>query len=56
MPAERQAAGLEARLAHAEHTRVALTPARGRGQRQITDEATLLEAMNHVLKAQRVEG
>jgi transposase len=54
--AERQAAGLETRLAHAEQKLTALTPARGRGKRQITDEATLLEAIDHVLKAQRVEG
>ena len=56
MHAERQAAGLEARLAHAEQKLVALTPARGRGKRPITDEAPLLEAINHVLKEQRVEG
>jgi transposase len=54
--AERQAAGLETRLAHAEQKLAALTPARGRGKRQITDEATLLEAIDHVLKVQRVEG
>ena len=54
--AERQAAGLETRLAHAEKKLAALTPARGRGKRQITDEATLLEAIEHVLNAQRVEG
>ena len=54
--AERQAAGLETRLAHAEQKLAALTPARGRGKRQITDEATLLTAIEHVLKAQRVEG
>ena len=53
--AERQAAGLATRLAHAEQKRAALTPARGRGKRQSTDEATLLEALDHVLKAQRVE-
>jgi transposase len=54
--AERQAAGREKRLAHAETTLAALTPARGRGTRQISDEATLLEAMAHVLKEQRVDG
>jgi transposase len=54
--AERQAAGLETRLAQAEQKLTALTPARGRGKRQITDEAPLLEAIAHVLKAQRVEG
>src|SRR6266704_581167 len=54
--AEQQAAGLETRLAHAATKLVALTPARGRGKRQITDEATLREAIDHVLKEQRVEG
>ena len=38
--AERQAAGLEKRLATAEQKLAALTPARGRGKRQITEEAT----------------
>ena len=54
--AARQAAGLEARLAHAETKLAALTPPRGRGKRQITDEATLLEAIDQVLKAHRVDG
>jgi transposase len=54
--AAQQAAGLETRLAHAEKKLAALTPARGRGKRQITDEATLREAIDHVLKEQRVEG
>jgi transposase len=54
--AERQVQGLETRLAHAEKKLAALTPARGRGKRQITEEATLLAAIDHVLKAQRVEG
>jgi len=54
--AARQAAGLETRLAHAEPQLAALTPPRGRGKRQITDEATRLEAIDHVRKAQRVEG
>lgn len=54
--AARQAAGLETRLVHAEKTLAALTPPRGRGKRQITDEATLLEAISTVLKAQRVGG
>ena len=34
----------------------ALTPPRGRGKRQITDEATLVEAIDLVLTAHRVEG
>ena len=54
--AARQVAGLETRLAHAEQQLAALTPPRGRGKRQITEEATLVEAIDHVLKAQRVEG
>ena len=56
VPAERQAAGLETRLAHAEHKLAALTPARGRGKRQIPDEATLVETIEPVLNSQRVEG
>ena len=52
----RQAIGLEKRLTQAEQQLVALTPARGRGKRQFTDEAPLLEAIDHVLKAQRVDG
>jgi len=56
MHAQQQAAGLETRLAYAETTLAALTPPRGRGKRQISDEATLLEAIDEVLKAHRVEG
>ena len=56
MHAQQQAAGLETRLAHAEKHLAALTPPRGRGKRQITDEATLLAAIDTVLKAQRVDG
>ena len=54
--AARQAAGLETRLLHAEEKLAALTPPRGRGKRQITDKATLLEAILSVLKAHRVDG
>src|SRR5215471_15060824 len=54
--AERQTAGLEKRLATAEHKLAALTPARGRGKRQITEEATLVAAIAKVLKEQQVEG
>ncbi len=54
--AERQTAGLEKRLAHAEQKLAALTPARGRGKRQIREEAPLVEAIDHVLKEQRVDG
>jgi len=48
--------GLEKRLAHAEQKLASLTPARGRGTRQIREEATLAEAIDHVLKEQRMEG
>ena len=54
--ANHQAAGLDKRLRHAETALAALTPPRGRGKRQITDAATLVEAIALVLKAQRVEG
>src|SRR5262252_9926740 len=54
--ANQQAAGWEKRLHHAETALTALTPPRGRGTRQITDEATLVEAINRVLTDQRVDG
>ena len=54
--ANRQAAGLDKRLRHAETALAALTPPRGRGKRQITDEVTLVEAIALVRKAHRVEG
>ena len=54
--ATQQAAGLDKRLHYAETQLTALTPPRGRGKRQITDEATLVEAIAHVLTAHRVEG
>jgi transposase len=54
--ADQQAAGLEKRLCHAETKLAALTPPRGRGKRQITDEATLMEAMALVLQEHRVDG
>ena len=53
--ANHQAAGLATRLRHAETPLRALTPPRGRGKRHITDEATLVEAMDLVLTAHRVE-
>ena len=56
MPAAQQTAGLEKRLATAAKKLAALTPARGRGKRQITDEVTLVEAMDNILKEQRVAG
>jgi transposase len=55
MHANHQAAGLEKRLRHAETQLMALTPPRGRGKRQITDEATLVEAIDRVLTVHRVE-
>jgi len=54
--AQQQAAGLEKRLRHAETQLTALTPPRGRGKRHITDEATLVEAIDRVLQDQRVDG
>jgi len=54
--AERQTAGLEKRLATAEQKLAALTPARGRGKRQSTEEAKLVAALAKVLKEQQVEG
>jgi transposase len=54
--AARQTAGLETRLVNAEKQLAALTPPRGRGKRQITDKATLVEAIARVLKDHRVEG
>ena len=56
MHADQQAAGLEKRLRHAETQLAALTPPRGRGKRQMTDEATLVEAIARVLKEHRVDG
>lgn len=56
MHANQQAAGLDTRLSHAETKLAALTPSRGRGKRQITDEARLLEAIDRVLTAHRVDG
>ena len=54
-PAAQQAAGLERRRATAEQHLHALTPPPGRGQRQITEEATLQEAIAQVLKTPHVE-
>jgi transposase len=56
MHADQQAAGLEQRLRHAETPLAALTPPRGRGKRHITDEATLVEAIDLGLKEHRVVG
>jgi transposase len=54
--AHQQTAGLAKRLHHAETALTALTPPRGRGKRQITDEATLVKAIDRVLTEYRVEG
>ena len=54
--AAKQTAGLASRLETAQGKLAALTPPRGRGKRQITAEATLLEAIASVLQAHRVEG
>ena len=54
--ADQQASGLEKRLANAEKKIAALTPSRGRGKRQFTEQARLLEAIDKVVKEQRVEG
>src|SRR6266403_2029539 len=56
MHAQQQAAGLETRLGHAEKKLAALTPPRGRGKRQITDETALAEAIDTVLQDHRVHG
>ena len=56
MHADQQAAGLEKRLSHAETKLAALTPPRGRGKRQITDEASLVAAIDRVLTEHRVDG
>src|SRR6266487_6472213 len=56
MPAQQQAAGLETGLGYAETKLAALTPSRGRGKRQSTDEATLVEAIDTGRKDHRVHG
>ena len=56
MHADQQAAGLEKRLRHAETKLASLTPSRGRGKRQITAAATLMEAIALVLQEHRVDG
>ena len=54
--AEQQTKGLEKRLTTAMAKIKALTPEKGRGKRQITDEKQLLEAIEKVLDEQRVMG
>jgi transposase len=53
--AKAQARGLEQRLATASTKLNALTPPRGRGKRQIKDEAQLTQAAQAILQAHRVE-
>ncbi len=52
----RQVKGLETRLNHAEEKLYNLTPARGPGKRQISDEASLREKAGAILKQHKVEG
>jgi transposase len=54
--AQRQAAGLEKRLASAAEKLQALTPPRGRGKRQLSEEAAVIAGIEAIVKAQRVEG
>jgi transposase len=54
--AQQQVQGLEKRLSNAETKLYSLTPARGRGKRQLTTESELLKAISKVLKEHRVEG
>jgi len=56
LQATRQPAGREKRLAPAAYPLAALTPASGRGKRQMPDEVTFVEALDHVRKEQRGEG
>jgi len=54
--AARQQRGLEERLTAAQAAVRALTPAPGRGKRQITEEAVLTVAMERILREHRVTG
>ena len=54
--AQAQERGLEQRLATATTKLKCLTPPRGRGKRQIKDEAQLTQAAQTILQAHRVEG
>ena len=54
--AEQQKKGLDQRVEKARKKIRALTPPRGRGQRQITEETVLNEKMDTILKAHKVEG
>jgi len=48
--------GSEKRLQNAEKKIYALTPARGRGKRQITDESKLIASVESILKKHKLEG
>lgn len=54
--AEAQARGLEKRIQNAITKILALTPTKGRGRRQITNEADLVEAVEAILKQHDVSG
>lgn len=54
--AKQKEKGLEKRLQNAEKKIYALTPAKGRGKRQITDESELIAAVKSILKKHKVEG
>jgi len=54
--ATQQERGFEKRLQHAEEKLYALTPPRGRGKRQMTEEETLKAAIEEIEKTYRVEG
>ena len=54
--AQKQREGLEQRIITAEKKIMMLTPQRGRGKRQITEEAKLLSSITTILKKYRVEG
>lgn len=54
--ATQQERGLEKRLTNAEEKLYALTPPRGRGKRQLTDEQALQEAIEGIEKTHKVEG
>ncbi|MHC4230939.1 MAG: IS1634 family transposase [Planctomycetota bacterium] len=56
MHAQVQENGLEKRMRNAQEKILALTPERGRGRRQITEEADLLAAVEGILKKHKVEG
>lgn len=53
---EQQEKGLEKRLKTALEKTTELTPARGKGRRQIIEERVLLEEVEKIVEAQRVEG